>query len=99
MSHDLGQLLLNRYAMFLKSIQINNLKLIESLNLDFSDPSEADGIRRWSVLIGKNGRGKTAILQAIALAAAGDYHANDLGKSIIRSLRPQDNELAQSARS
>lgn len=95
MSHDLGQLLLNRYAMFLKSIQINNLKLIESLNLDFSDPSEADGIRRWSVLIGKNGRGKTAILQAIALAAAGDYHANDLGKSIIPSLRPQDNELAQ----
>lgn len=94
-SHDVDKLLFNRCVMFLKSLQIKNLKLIESLKLDFSDPSEADGIRRWSVLIGKNGRGKTAILQAIALASAGDYHANDLGKSIIRSLRPQDNELAQ----
>lgn len=73
--------------MYLETLRIKHLKLIRDIELDFRG---ADGeVRRWTVLIGKNGRGKTTILQAIALAAAGSYHANDLGKSLAPSFRPQ----------
>lgn len=72
--------------MYLTSIHIKNLKLISDLELDFTD---RESVRRWTVLIGRNGRGKTAILQAIALAAAGELQANDLGKTVLQSFPPQ----------
>lgn len=73
--------------MFLERIHIQNVKLIRDLEIDFA--REDGGIRRWTVLIGRNGRGKTAILQAIALAAAGSAHVNDLGKSVAQAFPPR----------
>lgn len=72
--------------MYLTRLEIKNLKLIENLELDFT----RDGAwRQWTVLVGKNGRCKTAILQAIALAAAGDRHAESLGETVKQSYRPR----------
>lgn len=49
----------------------------------------------WTVLIGENGTGKTSILQAIALAAAGGLRVNDLAGSSFAHLvdRRQKNDL------
>jgi len=41
----------------------------------------------WTVIIGKNGTGKTSILQAIALAAAGSAQVNSLAKPVVAQLR------------
>lgn len=62
--------------MYIQSIKIKNLKRLRDLDLSFtlSDGSP----RMWTVLIGENGTGKTSILQAIALAAAGTLRVNDL---------------------
>lgn len=53
----------------LRRVEIRNFKLLRHLNLDFQTPS-ADGVT-WLGLLGENGVGKTAVLQAVALALAG----------------------------
>ena len=62
--------------MYIRHLRIRNLRLIRDLELSFVGD---DGARRmWTVLIGRNGTGKTSILQAIALAAVGSLRANQL---------------------
>jgi predicted ATPase len=81
--------------MYLEKIHVKNLKLIDDLQIDFT---RSDGsIRKWTILIGQNGRCKTAILQAIALAAAGAVHANDLGKTVAQSYPSRQNNTQGSA--
>ncbi len=63
--------------MYLKSIEIENVKLLRELSLDFVN--EDGSPRMWTVLIGENGRCKTSILRAIALAASGSARGNELG--------------------
>jgi predicted ATPase len=72
--------------MYLRSLRIRHLKLIADLALDFTT-SDSDDIRLWTLIIGRNGTGKTSILQAIALAAAGQRQVNTLGKSVVGHLR------------
>lgn len=62
--------------MYIQSIKIENLKRLRDLSLEFTLPDGSP--RMWTVLIGENGTGKTSILQAIALAAAGTLRVNDL---------------------
>ena len=62
--------------MYLRELHIRNLRLIRDLTLQFTD--EQGEPRMWTVLIGRNGTGKTSILQAIALAAIGNLRANQL---------------------
>lgn len=62
--------------MYLRELHIRNLRLIRDLTLQFTD--EQGEPRMWTVLIGRNGTGKTSILQAIALAAVGNLRANQL---------------------
>lgn len=70
--------------MLLRDLKLRHLKRIETLHLDFK---KADGSpREWTVIIGRNGTAKTTILQAIALAAAGAFHANSLVENIRESL-------------
>ncbi len=70
--------------MYIEALKIENWKLIKSLEIDFK---KADGTpRMWTVLIGKNGTGKTSILQAIALAAAGKQYVGELARPITRQL-------------
>jgi hypothetical protein len=72
--------------MYIRSLVAKNLKRLNDLALDFT---HSDGSpRMWTVLIGENGTGKTSVLQAIALAAAGKLRVNDLAGS--RSLHLLD---------
>lgn len=55
--------------MYLERLHIRHLRLLRDLELRFTNPDGSP--RMFTVLIGKNGTGKTSILQAIAIAVAG----------------------------
>ncbi|EPX64759.1 hypothetical protein D187_000181 [Cystobacter fuscus DSM 2262] len=56
-------------GMYLRSLTLQNLKLLRDVAISFTRP---DGeVRPWTVFVGENGVCKTAILQAIGLAASG----------------------------
>lgn len=71
--------------MYLRRLEIEHLKLIERCTLDLVDP-HTDAPRMWTVLIGRNGRGKTSILRTIAALSAGFVQASHLAKPWILSL-------------
>jgi len=62
--------------MYLRQLHIRNLKLLKDFHLSFAN--ERGEPRMWTVIIGENGTGKTSILQAIAMAAAGALNVNSL---------------------
>jgi hypothetical protein len=69
--------------MLLKEIELRNLRLLRDVTIPF----EHDGKPRpWTVFIGRNGTGKTSILQAIALAAAGNAGALSLADRVREDL-------------
>lgn len=70
--------------MKIRRLHIKNLRLIRDLELDFTDPVTGD-VRNWTVIIAENGRGKSSVLQSIALAAAGKTLANSLAGGQIPS--------------
>lgn len=80
--------------MYIRSLSIKNLKRLHDLTLPFT---HADGSpRMWTVLIGENGTGKTSILQAIALAAAGQLRVNDLvGNSFVHLVDRRQSEALE----
>lgn len=51
--------------MFLKSIHLKNFKCFDDIELSFAE--EDGAIRKWTLLLGENGTGKSALLKAIAL--------------------------------
>ncbi|HYO55424.1 AAA family ATPase [Archangium sp.] len=62
--------------MYLRSLTLQNLKLLRDVAISFT---RSDGeIRPWTVFVGENGLCKTAILQAIALAASGSSLGSEL---------------------
>lgn len=71
--------------MYLRQLQIKNLKLIRDLTLRFRPDPEA-GAGMWTVLIGRNGRGKTSILRAIAAVASGKTDATTVADGWFQSL-------------
>lgn len=84
--------------MYLLDLKIRNLKLLKDFHLSFSN---ADGSpRMWTVLVGENGTGKTSILQAIALAAAGPLQVNRLATNVetLRDRRTATATMAIDAR-
>ena len=62
--------------MHIKSIKINNLKTIKSLELQF------ESLGGWNVFLGDNGAGKSTLARAIALALAGPDEAKALRKNL-----------------
>lgn len=84
--------------MYIESIKIQNLKRLRDFELKFT--SDNDAPRMWTVLIGENGTGKSSILQAIALAAAGRLLVNSLAGNSIAHLADgrQEDEMKISAR-
>jgi len=70
--------------MYLREIHIENLKLMRDFRLSLCDERTGEP-RRWTVLVGRNARGKTTVLQAVALAAAGHTLANSLARSALTS--------------
>lgn len=79
--------------MYLRHLAIKHLRRISDLKLDFVHESKP---RSWTALIGENGTGKTSILQAIALTAAGGLQANGVAKPVIAHLRDRRGETALS---
>jgi predicted ATPase len=62
--------------MYIKCIEIKNIRNINRLELDFSKPAG------WHVLIGDNGAGKSSILRAISLAIIGPNEATALRQNL-----------------
>lgn len=55
--------------MFLKNLSLRNFKCLSDINLSFEkSPTE---IRKWTLIVGENGVGKTSLLEAIALLTSG----------------------------
>ncbi len=57
--------------MFLKSLTIENCRSLATVDLDFASYGTSDNVRKWSMLVGENGTGKSTILKAIALLLGG----------------------------
>lgn len=67
--------------MYLLEVHISNLRAIHDLTLDFRDKGPTatpNNARRWTVLLGENGCGKSTILKAIGLLLAGSEALADL---------------------
>lgn len=64
--------------MKIRTLHIDNCRLID--HLDDSMLSFDGGNRAWTMLVGTNGSGKSTILQAIALLAAGSADVDELVK-------------------
>lgn len=75
--------------MYVRKLHIDSLKLLRDFELDFTRDGEP---RMWTVLVGRNGLCKTAILRALALAASGRDRANQLAQGMHRSLRDLRND-------
>lgn len=63
--------------MYVRSVRLNNIKHIRDLTIDFTSPRTGTP-RRLTVLLGRNGTGKTTILRALGLALGGPTAANQL---------------------
>ncbi len=61
--------------MYLKKIEIRNIKCFSTLVIDFA---EAEGTRLWTTIFGKNGLGKSTLLQAIGAILAGPSAVREL---------------------
>lgn len=69
--------------MYLKSVQIKNVRGFESLDFDFERGKGTNSFAGWTVITGDNGSGKSAFLKAIAVALVGA----DAGRSLQPSFR------------
>jgi predicted ATPase len=62
--------------MFLRRIELTNVRSIDHLVLSFDQ--DGGGIRKWTLLLGENGCGKTSLLKSIALVTAGSQSLPEL---------------------
>ncbi len=62
--------------MFLKHLSLNNLRCFEQAELDFDLPGGDN--RKWTVLLGENGTGKSTVLKSVALVMAGSNALTEL---------------------
>jgi len=63
---------------YVTELYVDRLKLLHEFTLKLVDPDGEP--RMWTVLVGENGRCKTSVLKAIALAASGGARANELAE-------------------
>lgn len=61
--------------MFLKKLTLTNFKCLSSIELSFEQPQKDN--RKWTLILGENGTGKSNILKSIALVTSG---SNALGE-------------------
>ena len=71
--------------MYIEHLHVSGVKLLHDLDVDFLKPD--GGLKKWTVVIGRNGTGKTSVLQAIALAAIGARQVNNLAEPILDHVR------------
>lgn len=76
--------------MFLQRLTLENVRSIEKLELPFLT---ADGrVRKWTLLLGENGCGKSTVLRAISLLLAGSDALPELLKNPDEWIRLGENE-------
>ena len=70
--------------MFLKKLKLENVRCFKSLELDFcceldesSEPTSEE-LRKWTILLGGNGTGKSTVLRAAALVTCGSSALADV---------------------
>jgi predicted ATP-binding protein involved in virulence len=85
--------------MFLKYLKVTNVRSLQDFEMEFTQDKEEKGsIRKWSLLLGYNGTGKSTILKAIALVLSGSnalpHLLGDPG-SWIRNKKKQCNILVK----
>lgn len=64
--------------MYLTKFTIENIKCFGHAEFDFQHPNGE--IKRWNVILGENGTGKSTLLQAIGMALMGTEPATRLGR-------------------
>lgn len=57
--------------MFLRRLVLENIRSIESLDMDFTAPCEPGKTRQWTCILGENGIGKSTILRSAGMLLAG----------------------------
>lgn len=62
--------------MFLRKLKLQNVRSIEELEISFENADE--NTRKWTLLLGENGTGKSSVLRSIALVMAGSEALADL---------------------
>lgn len=62
--------------MFLRKLELRNIRCFADACIDFGDPEA--GSRKWTVLIGENGTGKSSVLKSVALLMAGSDALTEL---------------------
>lgn len=63
-------------SVYIERLHLTNIKCFEDLKIDFLDENSEP--RKWTVLVGDNGAGKSTVLQAIAACLAGADRARTL---------------------
>ncbi|MEA3308746.1 MAG: AAA family ATPase [Chloroflexota bacterium] len=68
--------------MYIKSFRVKNLKCFADLEIDFSKRTEdnPDSQSNWNVILGDNGYGKSALLQALAVCLMNTTIADRMAK-------------------
>ncbi|WP_233233276.1 AAA family ATPase [Bordetella sp. LUAb4] len=64
--------------MYLVDLELENFRAIRHMTLQFGGKNSAAASRRWTVLLGENGCGKSSVLKAIGLLLAGSEALPDL---------------------
>ena len=62
--------------MFLNRLRLKNIRCFDEIELDFS--TEGGSPRKWTVLLGENGTGKSTILRSIGLVTSGSDALTEL---------------------
>ncbi len=64
--------------MYLADLELKNVRAIRQMSLDFRCTKPEENTRRWTVLLGENGCGKSTVLKSIGLLLAGSEALPDL---------------------
>ena len=88
-----GDEFLFQKTQYITKIKIRNFRVIEDLTIEFPPPQ--DGQKPWVILLGENGRGKSSILKAVAIALMGEanHHALKLRPDKFLRRNTEDGEI------
>ena len=78
--------------MFLKRVELTNVRCIRSMSLPLVTPE--GGARRWTMLLGENGVGKSTLMRAVGLVLAGSAALPELIGDPESWIRAGENECA-----